>query len=58
MPKENSQNLCVDDLRHAEYYDMQKTFDELYLKSKMGEDFTDLMQIILKRENIYLHIEI
>lgn len=54
MPKENSQNLCVDDLRHAEYYDMQKTFDELYLKSKMGEDFTDLMQIILKRENILL----
>ena len=29
MPKKNK-NLCVDDLRHAEYYGMQETFDELY----------------------------
>ena len=54
MPKENKRKICVDDLRHAEYYDMQKTFDELYAKSKDGEVFTDLMQIILKRENILL----
>ena len=26
MPKK-SKSLCVDDLRHAEYYDMQTTFD-------------------------------
>lgn len=24
-------------LRHAEYYDMQKTFDSLYADSKSGE---------------------
>ena len=29
MPKK-SKSLCVDDLRHAEYYDMQTTFDTLY----------------------------
>ena len=29
MPKK-SKTLCVDDLRHAEYYGMQGTFDELY----------------------------
>lgn len=32
MPKK-SKTLCVDDLRHAEYYGMQGTFDELYLIS-------------------------
>lgn len=31
MPKK-SKTLCVDDLRHAEYYGMQDTFDELYQK--------------------------
>lgn len=29
MPKKNK-TLCVDDLRHAEYYGMQPVFDELY----------------------------
>lgn len=29
MPKK-SKTLCVDDLRHAEYYGMQGTFDELF----------------------------
>jgi RNA-directed DNA polymerase len=53
MPKE-AKSLCVDDLRHAEYYGMQPIFDELYRKSKNGEIFTDLMEIILKRENILL----
>lgn len=33
MPK-GKKNLCVDSLRHAEYYDMQSTFDNLYQKSK------------------------
>lgn len=29
-------------LRHAEYYDMQKTFDSLYADSKSGEVFGNL----------------
>lgn len=55
MPKEKTaKQLCVDDLRHAEYYGMQKTFDELYAKSQAGEQFTDLMKYVLQRENILL----
>ena len=40
MPKK-SKTLCVDDLRHAEYYGMQDTFDELYQKSQNGEVFRE-----------------
>lgn len=46
--------LCVDDLRHAEYYGMQKVYDDLYARSHAGEKFTDLMEMILSRENILL----
>ena len=53
MPKK-SKNLCVDDLRHAEYYGMQPVFDELYRRSMDGETFTDLMDLILSRDNILL----
>lgn len=53
MPK-GKKSLCVDSLRHAEYYDMQSTFDSLYLKSKEGEIFTNLMELILNRNNILL----
>ena len=53
MPKSNK-SLCVEDLRHAEYYGMQTTFDELYEKSMRNEQFTDLMEIILSRDNILL----
>jgi len=53
MPK-GKKNLCVDSLRHAEYYDMQATFDNLYQRSKSGENFTQLMQLILSRDNILL----
>ena len=53
MPKKGK-NLCVDDLRHAEYYGMQTTFDELYQKSKNGEVFENLMDLILCRDNILL----
>lgn len=53
MPK-GKKNLCVDSLRHAEYYDMQSTFDNLYQKSKKGEVFTNLMELILDRKNILL----
>lgn len=47
-------NLCVESLRHAEYYGMQETFDELYAESKNGKIFTDLMSKIMSRENILL----
>ena len=41
-------------LRHAEYYDMQKTFDSLYADSKSGEVFGHLMDIISAPNNIKL----
>lgn len=41
-------------MRHAEYYDMQETFDELYAKSKSGEIFGHLIDIITAPENIKL----
>lgn len=53
MPKK-SKNLCVDDLRHAEYYDMQDTFDELYQRSLSCDTFENLMDLILSRDNILL----
>jgi len=53
MPKK-SKTLCVDDLRHAEYYGMQGTFDELYQKSQNGEVFENLMDLIVSRDNILL----
>ncbi len=54
MTNKQQKQLCVDDLRHAEYYQMQEVFDELYHKSQNGECFTDLMKLILSRENILL----
>ena len=55
MPQEKGEKLlCVDDLRHAEYYAMQECFDNLYQQSKNGELFTNLMPLILARENILL----
>lgn len=52
--KQQKKLLCVDDLRHAEYYQMQDTFDDLYSKSRNGEIFQNLMPLILSRENILL----
>ena len=55
MPQEKGEKLlCVDDLRHAEYYAMQEQFDALYQRSRNGELFTNLMPLILARENILL----
>ena len=55
MPKKKTQKLlCVEALRHSEYYSMQEIFDELYAKSTAGDKFTDLMDLILSRENILL----
>ena len=52
MPKGKS--LCMDAQRHAEYYGMQQTFDELYAKSRAGETFSNLMELILSQDNIML----
>lgn len=41
-------------LRHWEYYDMTEKFSELYIKSKNGESFDKLYDIIISRENILL----
>lgn len=50
----NEKKNCVDFLRHAEYYDMISTFDELYEQSRNNAEFKDLMKLILSRENIML----
>ena len=44
----------MDTLRHAEYYGMLQTFDDLYAKSKSGEKFPNLMELILSQDNIML----
>ncbi len=44
----------VNKLRHAEYYDMQDTFDALFAKSENGEIFSQLIEVILSRDNILL----
>lgn len=54
MPKK-SKTLCVDDLRHAEYYGMQGTFDELYQKSQNGEVFENLMDLILSSDYVWTY---
>ena len=41
-------------LRHSEYYDSQDCFDNLYAKSKQGDVFTNLVEIISSEENIRL----
>ena len=53
MPEKKQQN-SVDSLRHAEYYGLQQTYDNLYERSKNGELFTNLMELVLSRENILL----
>ena len=53
MPKERKKVLCMDAQRHAEYYGMQRTFDELYAKSKAGETFTGLMELVLSTDIKY-----
>ncbi len=41
-------------IRHSEYYDLQDCFDKLYAKSKQGDVFTNLVEIISSEENIRL----
>lgn len=44
----------INNLRHAEYYDMQDTFDGLFAKAAEGETFDRLMDSIFSRDNILL----
>jgi len=41
-------------LRYNEYYNMQNTFDELYHRSKNGNNFYKLLEIIVSEQNIKL----
>jgi len=41
-------------LRHSEYYDTQKVFDELYASSRNGNNFYKLMHLIGSNDNIRL----
>ena len=52
--KRKSKPKKVNNLRHAENYDMQDTFDGLFAKSANGENFDQLMGLILNRDNILL----
>lgn len=55
MPSEKHPKAkSVESLRHAEYYGMQRTFDELYARSQAGEVFDNLMELILSKDNIML----
>ncbi|QNO13364.1 group II intron reverse transcriptase/maturase [Alkalicella caledoniensis] len=41
-------------LRHAEYYGMQETFDNLHEESKLSKKFYNLYDLIISEENILL----
>ena len=41
-------------LRNAEYYDFQPTQDDLYARSLSGQEFSSLMEYVLRAENILL----
>jgi len=54
MPNEKkAKSKCVEYLRHAEYYDMQNTFDELYARSQAGEIFDGLMMRYFREKISY-----
>lgn len=46
--------LKKDKLRYNEYYDMQHIYDELYARSKNGNNFYKLLEIIGSEQNICL----
>ena len=52
--KQSKKPKKVNNLRYAEYYDMQKTFDGLFAKASQGEAFDNLMDLIFSRDNILL----
>jgi retron-type reverse transcriptase len=49
----------VNNLRHAEYYDMQDTFDNLYEQSKEGGTFDGLMDVnkLMQRSHMSYVVE-
>ena len=53
-PKQSKKPKKVNNLRYAEYYDMQETFDGLYAKAAKGEAFDSLMGLIFSKDNILL----
>ena len=53
-PKHSKKPKKVNNLRYAEYYDMQETFDGLFAKAKTGEVFDNLVDLIFSRDNILL----
>jgi len=53
-PKSNQKPKKVNHLRHAEYYDMQGTFDALFSRASQGETFDSLMELVFSRDNILL----
>ncbi|PEF45134.1 group II intron reverse transcriptase/maturase [Bacillus cereus] len=54
MKQEGYKKLKDKKLRHAEYYGMAETFDELFKRSKSGENFKHLMKSIQSEYNILL----
>lgn len=52
--KEEKKNPKNKKLRHAEYYEMQESFDTLYQQSKEGKQFKNLMELITSKDNIIL----
>ena len=54
MPWNEEKRKCIDTVRHAEYYGLLRTFDDLYERSHNGEVFDDLMGLILSEDNICL----
>ncbi|BCZ35601.1 hypothetical protein GVanDAA622_02920 [Enterococcus faecium] len=58
MPKNKNETLCVEDLRHAEYYEC-KTPLMIYMPKVRMEIFSLILWILSYREKIYYwHIEI
>ena len=52
--KQSKKPKKVNNLRYAEYYDMQETFDGLFAKASQGEVFDNLVDLIFSRDNILL----
>ncbi len=54
MPKK-SKSLCVDDLRHAEYYDMQTTFDTLYQVAGATASPRYVITLLFLKNSVFLN---
>lgn len=54
LKKQIKKTIKKDNLRYNEYYDMQKTFDNLYKQSQNNSKFNNLYNIITSDRNILL----